>query len=124
MFIGKEFKFDAAHSLPKYKGKCNQLHGHTWTVTVEVEGDVDPDSGMVLDLNALSTIIHACIDIFDHQNLNQYFDNPTCENITEYIVKKLTEVLFSMQTICVKVQEGTGGWAFNIKRRVAEGVWE
>ena len=37
MIIGKTFTFEAAHWLPGHTGKCNALHGHTWTVEVELK---------------------------------------------------------------------------------------
>ena len=37
MIIGKTFTFEAAHWLPHHPGKCWKLHGHTWTVEVELK---------------------------------------------------------------------------------------
>lgn len=62
MTISKEFKFDSAHMLSRYVGKCANLHGHTYTGVVTIEGDIDEDTGMLVDYND----IKACIDKFDH----------------------------------------------------------
>src|SRR5210317_1043455 len=40
MLISKTFKFDAAHKIPNYNGKCSQLHGHTWKLVITLEGEI------------------------------------------------------------------------------------
>ena len=62
MTISKDIKFDCAHMLSNYEGKCANLHGHTYHGTVTLEGDVDPDTGMLLDYND----IKKAVDLFDH----------------------------------------------------------
>ena len=81
MKICRIFTFDAAHYLPNYEGKCKNLHGHTWTLEVEVSGDVK-DDGMVIDFAKLKDLVnHRVIDILDHRLLNDVIANPTCENL-------------------------------------------
>lgn len=46
--LSKVFGFDAAHKLLFYKGKCSQLHGHTWKLIVSVKGTVNQE-GMIMD---------------------------------------------------------------------------
>ena len=60
MKVVKELTFDAAHMLSNYQGKCNNLHGHTYRVLVELEGLVVND--MVMDFNAVKKYF----DKFDH----------------------------------------------------------
>lgn len=63
MIISKDFKFDCAHMLSNYEGKCGNLHGHTYHGTVSIEGEViDDKSRMLLDYNAIKRIT----DMFDH----------------------------------------------------------
>lgn len=62
MTISKDIKFDCAHMLSNYEGKCANLHGHTYHGTVTLEGDVDPGTSMLLDYN----IIKSVVDKFDH----------------------------------------------------------
>jgi 6-pyruvoyltetrahydropterin/6-carboxytetrahydropterin synthase len=107
MIVGIEVHFDAAHYLPDYIGKCSKLHGHTWTVEVEVSGEVKAD-GMVVDLTQLKKDVNTLIEVFDHQLLNAYLYRPTCENIVIWIHRNLTEK-YSVNS--VKVKEGQGGWA-------------
>lgn len=112
MYIGKKFKIDAAHYLPDHPGKCKETHGHTWTIIVEVTGDVDPKTGMVMDLHDLSECVHLVIDKLDHNFLNKIVPIPTCENLSQYFRDKIQLGLPSDVYIrSVQVQEGDGGYA-------------
>lgn len=62
MTISKDIKFDCAHMLSNYEGKCANLHGHTYHGTVILEGDVNPETGMLLDYNTIKDVV----DVFDH----------------------------------------------------------
>jgi 6-pyruvoyltetrahydropterin/6-carboxytetrahydropterin synthase len=91
--------FNAAHRLhnPNWSdekneevfGKCNNkyFHGHNYELIVRVVGEVNPDTGYVMDMKVLSELIkHNVLDKFDHRNLNldcaEFADlNPTAENI-------------------------------------------
>jgi len=85
MKLLKSFTFDAAHYLPNYDGKCKNVHGHTWKVEVVLNGVKDKKTGMVIDFNELKKIFEPVIIMYDHQNLNDFMDNPTAENIAETI---------------------------------------
>jgi 6-pyruvoyltetrahydropterin/6-carboxytetrahydropterin synthase len=107
MRMGRVFYFDAAHFLPDYKGKCEQLHGHTYTLEVVLE-DEKKEDGMVLDFNELKNIIQERIlDRLDHSNMNEIFENPTAENIVEWIFKELDE---EIPLKSVRLWEGRGKW--------------
>jgi 6-pyruvoyltetrahydropterin/6-carboxytetrahydropterin synthase len=91
--------FNAAHRLnnpawsyernQKIFGKCNNpfYHGHNYEVVAEVTGEIDPETGFVIDTKELSDLIKEFVlDVFDHKNLNEEvleFQslNPTAENI-------------------------------------------
>ena len=62
MTISKDIKFDCAHMLSNYEGKCANLHGHTYHGTVILEGDINPETGMLLDYNTIKDVV----DVFDH----------------------------------------------------------
>ena len=67
MKITKEITFDSAHMLSNYNGKCNNLHGHTYKLQIEVEGDVNTKTCMLIDFNELKEIINSNImRMFDH----------------------------------------------------------
>jgi 6-pyruvoyltetrahydropterin/6-carboxytetrahydropterin synthase len=97
--VVRKAHFNAAHRLhnPTWSeeknqevfGKCNNpnWHGHNYTLEVAVIGELDPDTGYVIDIKILKEIIRQEIeDRFDHRNLNLDVEvmkglNPTAENI-------------------------------------------
>jgi len=84
MKVGKHFEFEASHILPNHPGKCSMMHGHSYKLIVAVDGIVEKDSGMVVDFSVISDIVKKeIIDKYDHRHLNDYFDNPTAENIVK-----------------------------------------
>jgi len=99
--VCKAFRFDAAHYLPGYVGKCANMHGHSWTLEVEVEGLIQHD-GMVVDFAVLKKVVNdAVVGRLDHQLLNEIIDaptgrvSPTCENILTWIA----DMLFACGTL-------------------------
>jgi len=111
-----KFKFDAAHRLKDYKGKCNNIHGHTWKVAICVSGKVDENSGMVMDFADIKSTIGKWIEThLDHSLIYNVIDEkvskwvsklnykscgilgePTCENIANIIYKKALDLLKSV----------------------------
>ena len=105
--ISRKAHFNAAHRLYRADwsmekndsifGKCNNpnFHGHNYYFTVSVKGEIDPETGYVMDIKILADLIKAEIeDAFDHKNLNldvpEFKDrNPTAENIVVVIWNKL-----------------------------------
>ncbi len=97
--VSRKAHFNAAHRLhnPAWSsekniavfGKCNNpnYHGHNYDLTVSVLGEVDPETGYVVDTKILSDIIRDQVENrFDHKNLNVDTEefknlNPTAENI-------------------------------------------
>lgn len=63
-------RFDAAHVIPHHP-KCGQLHGHTYALHAEVTGDVDPETGFVVDFGIVKEILRAIADDLDHHVLVQ-----------------------------------------------------
>ncbi|KAE9533637.1 6-carboxytetrahydropterin synthase QueD [Ursidibacter arcticus] len=68
--IAKEFSFDMAHMLDGHDGKCKNLHGHTYTLQVEICGELYAEgakSGMVMDYSDLKAAVKSHIlDKMDH----------------------------------------------------------
>lgn len=99
MKVCRRVNFNAAHRLYRKDwsdekndaifGKCNNpnFHGHNYVMEVWIEGDIDPETGYVIDLKILKDIIkEEIVERFDHKNLNldcSEFENliPTAENI-------------------------------------------
>lgn len=68
--ISKEFRFEASHVLPRHDGKCSRLHGHSWHGWVSVTGQVDPNSGFVVDYGILKQLLDKnVVEVLDHRHL-------------------------------------------------------
>ena len=108
MRLCREFYFDSAHYIRHYKGKCEQLHGHTYKLEIVIEGDVKKD-GMIVDFAKMKEIVEtAVIEKLDHQSLNQLFENPTAEHILQWVCEQLQDKL---PLSSIKLWEGQGKWA-------------
>lgn len=94
--IAKILTFDAAHSLPDHLGKCRNVHGHTYTLEVAVEGSVNsggPTDGMIMDFADLSSrVAELVVDPLDHRYLNDLFDfAPTAEALAAWAMVTLRD---------------------------------
>lgn len=95
MIIGKIFRFEAAHQLPGEKtyGECANMHGHSYKLIVELEGEPDK-TGMVMNFKKLKKIVNkSIIKIYDHSVLNEKFKIPTAELMVEELKNQLTALL-------------------------------
>ena len=115
--------FNAAHRLHNdnwsdeknkaFFGKCNNpnYHGHNYDLEVMVTGDIDPESGYLIDMKDLSDLIKKeVLEPFDHKNLNldvkEFFQlNPTAENIAVVIYNKLRAQLDKKFELKIKLYE-------------------
>ena len=89
MIISKRFRFEAAHRLPRYRGACFELHGHSYELHVSLEMP-DPETGMTLDFFVLEAAVRTkVLDRLDHRNINDTLENPTAENIAVWIWDRL-----------------------------------
>lgn len=97
--VSRKAHFNAAHRLhnPDWTeeknrtvfGKCNNpnFHGHNYELIVSVTGEIDQETGFVMDIKVLADLVKELIEErFDHKNLNLDTDefahlNPTAENI-------------------------------------------
>lgn len=104
--VTKEFSFEMAHALDQHDGKCQNIHGHSYKLSVTIRGNpvndsFSPKNGMVIDFSDLKSIVNKeIIEPLDHglmlyekSDLLNYFDgnsdqqiiikpyNPTCENM-------------------------------------------
>lgn len=111
--VSRRAHFNSAHRLYRKDwsdeknntvfGKCNNpnYHGHNYELIASVTGDIDPETGFVMDVKILKDIIKTEVeDAFDHKNLNldvsEFKDlNPTAENIVVVIYKKIKAKLDS-----------------------------
>lgn len=96
----KRFSFEAAHYLPKHKGLCKNTHGHHWVLDVCIKGEIDKESGMVVDYQTIKEVVqNMIISKFDHSFLNDWFEDPTSENIAKYIYDTLSPIFLPRSTL-------------------------
>jgi 6-pyruvoyl tetrahydropterin synthase/QueD family protein len=69
--ISKLFQFEASHILPLHTGKCSRLHGHSWRMTVTVEGPINPSTGFVVDYGELKRVVEPLVANLDHSHLGE-----------------------------------------------------
>ena len=111
MIVVARLTFSAAHRLhnPKFDREWNRKiygkdenpagHGHNYVIRVSVRGDINPDTGMVIDLKKLKDIIRErVIDQCDHSNLNEDVDFlrgiiPTAENLVRAFWRQLAPAI-------------------------------
>lgn len=105
--VTKIFEFEMAHALTGHDGACRNIHGHSYRLSVTLQGEPlkkpgDPKDGMVIDFSDLKKLVSECIlSVFDHalvlnesspfrdrQNMGEPFHKlvfvpfqPTCENL-------------------------------------------
>ena len=121
--VSRKAHFNAAHRLyvkswdekknESVFGKCSNeyYHGHNYELIVNVTGNVDPVTGMVMDLKNLKDLIKAEVeDAFDHKNLNiqvPEFEDliPSAENIAIVIYNKLFPHLDKEKTLEIILYE-------------------
>ena len=106
MELFKEFGFEAAHRLPNVAPdhKCARLHGHSFRVSVHVEGAVVADTGWVMDFADLKAAFAPVHDRLDHRYLNEIagLENPTSEVLAQWIWAELAPGLPGLSQIIVR----------------------
>lgn len=129
VLVTRREKFNAGHRLfnPNFTdeqnrevfGKCSNPsgHGHNYTLEVTVAGEVDPETGYVMDLKVLSDVINKrIIEDVDHRNLNvdvEWMQGriPTAENMAEVFWERLEGHLPAGSLYRVVVIETDKNWA-------------
>lgn len=87
--VCKEFEFAAAHHLTKYNGACEKPHGHNYKLAITIRGSLNSDD-LVMDFADIKTIVSEHIlKKLDHTNLNDQFENPSCELVAQWIYHQL-----------------------------------
>lgn len=112
ILVTRRFKFEAAHHLPNYAGKCSNIHGHTWTIELALGGKLSETSGMVLDFTNIKARFGDYIDKnYDHKDLNSIIDNPTAENIAIELYRTAEQMFKNYIVYFVRVWESPDSYA-------------
>jgi len=121
IILHKVFKFCAAHRYwnPELSDEENhntfgpdvRVHGHNYTLTVSVTGNVDPATGFLVDLGHLKQIVNEhVVDILDHSMIDSdiaWFENrqPSTENLVVWIWDEISTRLKSGTLHRIRLQE-------------------
>ena len=118
--VTKEIMFDAAHHLEMYEGKCSNIHGHTYRVTITFSGFLN-EIGIVVDFFAIKKMLAELImEKLDHRDLNAVLPgiNPTVDNMVVWIWEQVENYLQREALICrgcrieeIKLAETPTSWA-------------
>lgn len=88
-----EETFDAAHALRGYEGPCENLHGHTWKVQVQIQGEQLNDIGLLEDFKNVKKALRDVLAKFDHNLINDLPEfqkqNPSSENIAKTVYTQM-----------------------------------
>ena len=122
MKIAKEFRWEMGHRLPEHFGLCKNIHGHSYKMIVEFEGDLDKNQ-MVIDYYDVEKIVNPVIEKLDHafmvnaddKNVLEFLEkmkskkvvvnfNSTAENICSYLLSEIKKCSLSSNISSVKVR--------------------
>jgi 6-pyruvoyltetrahydropterin/6-carboxytetrahydropterin synthase len=122
MKIAKEFRWEMGHRLPEHFGSCKNIHGHSYKMIVEFEGDLDKNQ-MVIDYYDVEKILNPVIEELDHSfmvNINdkiviEFLEkmnskkvvvgfNSTAENICNYLLSEIKKCSLPSNISSVKVR--------------------
>ena len=122
-------EFSAAHALRRYRGKCEALHGHNFSVEMVVEGgSLQDGTDLLVDFTVLKSRLNSVLEDLDHRVLNESapFDqvNPSSENLARHIWRSLASLMAEsgVRLHSVTVGEKAGQSATYMEREGAE--WE
>ena len=111
VLITKKFRFEAAHYLPKMPEghKCRRLHGHSFEIEVNVQGEIDPETGILIDFGDIKKVVKPYVEMLDHWCLNEVGEreniellkNPTSENLAKWLFLSLESELVGLYSIIV-----------------------
>jgi 6-pyruvoyltetrahydropterin/6-carboxytetrahydropterin synthase len=103
-----EEHFDAAHYISRYRGKCENLHGHRFKVIARLEATELDDAGLAYDFADLKRDLRQVLATYDHTCLNDlpYFEQaePSCENIAASVYHMLQPHVDAARASLVSVE--------------------
>ena len=135
MKIAKEFRWEMGHRLPEHFGLCKNIHGHSYKMIIEFEGELN-SQGMVIDFYDVEKIINPIIEKLDHAFMVRDDDKltlefleklnskkvvvnffATAENISKYILEIISKgnLPENIHSVSVKVYETEGDYAGDSK---------
>ncbi len=130
--IAKEFRWEMGHRLSYHQEGCENLHGHSYRMAVEVEGTLD-EGGMVLDYGTIKKVVTPLLENLDHATMIHEDDtvvkeflayqnmktvvvpfHPTAENMAIWFLDQLKESFHkysNLQKVTIRVYETNSAMA-------------
>ena len=112
MIVYKKFNIESTRSLPNLPKThpCHKIHGHSFKIIISVEGEIDQESGFVIDFQVIENAFQPIKTMLDHTYLNEIkgLSNPSSENICIWIWDKLESSLPNIYKIEIKETDSTG----------------
>ena len=103
--LRKEYRFEAAHFLPKVPAghKCARMHGHSYRVELLVAGPVDPATGWLIDFAEMDDAWHQIFQKLDHRTLNEVpgLENSTCEILAAYVHAAIKQTVPQLAAVTI-----------------------
>jgi len=103
--LSRSFRIEAARRLPALPSghPCSRVHGHSFVIELEVEGEVGADTGWLIDYHHLDTLWRPLRDQLDHAYLNDVkgLDNPTSELLAGWIWDRLRPILPELTAVTI-----------------------
>lgn len=132
--ISSVFSISSAHRLLLHKGLCHNLHGHNWEIRVDIHGDPDRETGMVIDFHLLKEVVKNYLRPFDHTTILNIADHeliqvlldsnfpyvlingePTCENLAKQFFWELRDLIKAASPLVdikrITIEETKGNFA-------------
>tara|TARA_B100001175_G_C19124422_1_gene455912 strand:- start:122 stop:535 length:414 start_codon:yes stop_codon:yes gene_type:complete len=122
IYLTKQYKFCAAHKYwnDDWSDQKNievfdediKIHGHNYALSITVKGQIDTDSGFIIDIKKLNKIVSKyIIDIFDHSQIEKDIDwfkdkQPSTENMVFFMWNEIVDKIPSGAILhCIKLRE-------------------
>jgi 6-pyruvoyltetrahydropterin/6-carboxytetrahydropterin synthase len=103
--LHREYRFEAAHRLPRLPAdhKCHRLHGHSFRFEVMLTGEVDETTGFLIDFGDVDAIVEPVRQRLDHYYLNEIdgLENPTSEILGRWLWRVLKPQLPMLVSVTV-----------------------
>lgn len=101
MKIAKEFRWEMGHRLPDHFGQCKNIHGHSYKMIVEFEGELDKNE-MIIDYYDVEKLINPIIEKLDHAFMVNKDDQIVLEFLNKMNSKKvIVEFQSTAENICL-----------------------
>jgi len=110
--ILKRFTFDSAHrliGLPE-NHPCGKLHGHTYSVEIEVKGTINSETGWLVDFGEIKRIVKPLINHLDHNYLNEIdgLEHTTAEEVAQWFWNRIKPLLPELYRVGINETPSSG----------------